>query len=198
MTASSSPVLGVDEAGFALAVHGGAGTIRRDQRLASRPVCYHEGLRRALETGREVLAGGGNALEAVTRTVAALEDDPLFNAGRGSVFTAAGTQEMDAAVMDGRNRRAGAVAGISGPRNPILAARAVMELSDHVLLIGQAALAFCREQGVAFAEPDYFFTAERLKALQDVLERRRGGLVADDDEQQIDGEVIEIRPIDGA
>jgi isoaspartyl peptidase/L-asparaginase-like protein (Ntn-hydrolase superfamily) len=80
MTASSSPVFGADQAGFALAVHGGAGTIRRDQRLASRLVFYHEGLRSALETGREVLASGGNALEAVTRTVAALEDDPLFNA----------------------------------------------------------------------------------------------------------------------
>ena len=114
MTVSSSPVFGADQAGFTLAVHGGAGTIRRDQRHASQPVFYHEGLRRALETGREVLAAGGNALDAVTRTVAAMEDDPLFNAGRGSVFTATGTQEMDAAVMDGRDRRAGAVAGGRG------------------------------------------------------------------------------------
>ena len=153
------------------------------------PASYHEGLRRALEAGREVLAAGGNALEAVTRAVAALEDDPLFNAGRGSVFTAAGTQEMDAAVMDGRNRRAGAVAGIFGPRNPILAARAVMELSDHVLLIGEGALAFCRQQGVAFADPGYFYTAERWKALQDELERRRRGLAEDDDEQRRHGTV---------
>jgi len=189
MTASSSPVFGADQAGFALAVHGGAGTIRRDQRLASRLVFYHEGLRIALETGREVLAAGGNALEAVTRTVAALEDDPLFNAGRGSVFTAAGTQEMDAAVMDGRNRRAGAVAGIFGPRNPILASRAVMELSDHVLLIGEGALAFCRQQGVAFADHGYFYTAERWRALQDELERRRRGLAEDDDEQRRHGTV---------
>jgi L-asparaginase / beta-aspartyl-peptidase len=193
MTASSSPVFGADQAGFALAVHGGAGTIRRDQRLASRLVFYHEGLRSALETGREVLASGGNALEAVTRTVAALEDDPLFNAdfnaGRGSVFTAAGTQEMDAAVMDGRNRRAGAVAGICGPRNPILAARAVMELSDHVLLISEGALAFCQQQGVAFADPGYFYTAERWRALQDELERRRRGLAEDDDEQRRHGTV---------
>jgi beta-aspartyl-peptidase (threonine type) len=189
MTASSSPALGADEAPFALAVHGGAGTIRRDERLASRPVSYHQGLRRALEAGREVLAAGGNALEAVTRAVAALEDDPLFNAGKGSVFTAAGTQEMDAAVMDGRDRRAGAVAGIFGPRNPILAARAVMERSDHVLLIGEGALAFCRRQGIAFADPGYFYTAERWKALQDELERRRCGLVEDDDEQRRHGTV---------
>jgi beta-aspartyl-peptidase (threonine type) len=105
----------------------------------------------------------------VTQAVAALEDDPLFNAGRGSVFTAAGTQEMDAAVMDGRDRRAGAVAGVLGPRNPILAARTVMEHSHHVLMIGDGALAFCRGQRVDFAEPSYFRTGERWRELQEVL-----------------------------
>ncbi|MBV8132179.1 MAG: isoaspartyl peptidase/L-asparaginase, partial [Alphaproteobacteria bacterium] len=120
-----------------------------------------------------ILAGGGSALDAVTRAVVALEDDPLFNAGRGSVFTAAATQEMDASVMDGRDHRAGAVAGIFGPRNPVLAARAVMEHSDHVLLIGEGALAFCREHNVAFAEPGYFATEERKRELRDALEKRR-------------------------
>jgi len=157
---------------FALAVHGGAGTIRRDEKSLSRTPSYHAGLRRALAAGRDVLAAGGSALDAVTRAVVALEDDPLFNAGRGSVFTAAGTQEMDASVMDGRDHRAGAVAGIFGPRNPVLAARAVMERSDHVLLIGEGALAFCREQRVAFAEPDYFSTEERRRELQHALEGR--------------------------
>ena len=101
---------------YALAIHGGAGTLapRRDERRAARP--YHAGLRRALAAGRDILAAGGSALDAVTAAVVALEDDPLFNAGRGAVFTAAGTQEMDAAVMDGRDRRAGAVAGIFGPK----------------------------------------------------------------------------------
>src|ERR1700686_3897514 len=111
----------------------------------------HVGLRFALAAGRSVLAGGGSALDAATAAVCALEDDPLFNAGRGAVFTRAGTQEMDAAVMDGHDRRAGAVAGICGPRNPVLAARAVMEKSPHALLIGEGALAFCRGQGLAFA-----------------------------------------------
>jgi L-asparaginase / beta-aspartyl-peptidase len=189
LTANRKPAIGDDEMGFALAVHGGAGTIRRDETLASRPASYHEGLRGALEAGRNVLAVGGTALDAVTRAVAALEDDSLFNAGRGSVFTAAGTQEMDAAVMDGRDCRAGAVAGIFGPRNPILAARAVMDHSDHVLLIGEGALAFCRQQGIAFADPGYFFTAERWKALQHELERRRCGLVEDDDEKRRHGTV---------
>ena len=123
--------------------------------------------------GRDVLVVGGSALDAVTRAVAALEDDPLFNAGRGSVFTAAGTQEMDASVMDGRDHRAGAVAGILGPRNPVLAARVVMECSPHVLLIGEGALAFCRQQRVPFAEPGYFSTEERLRELLEALEKRR-------------------------
>jgi L-asparaginase / beta-aspartyl-peptidase len=154
---------------YVLAVHGGAGTIRRDGPVLSRVSAYHQGLRDALAAGRDILAAGGCSLDAVTRAVAALEDDPLFNAGRGSVFTAAGTQEMDASVMDGRDRRAGAVAGIIGPQNPILAARAVMEHSHHVLLIGEGALAFCREQRVVFAQSDYFRSEERRRELQEAL-----------------------------
>jgi beta-aspartyl-peptidase (threonine type) len=160
--------------GFALAVHGGAGTIPRDEAGRSRATSCHDGLRRALTAGRGVLAAGGSALDAVTEAVAALEDDPLFNAGRGSVFTRAGTQEMDACVMDGTERRAGAVAGVLGPRNPVRAARAVMERSRHVLLIGEGALAFCRENGVAFCEPGYFHSEARWRELQRALERPGG------------------------
>jgi len=137
---------------------------------------YHHALRLALATGREILAAGGSALDAVTQAVVALEDDPLFNAGRGSVFSALGTHEMDAAVMSGSDRRAGAVAGILGPRNPILAARAVMERSRHVMLIGEGALAFCRQQDIAFAEPGYFYAEKRWFELQAELERRRRGV----------------------
>ena len=175
--------------GFALAVHGGAGTIRRDETTAAHAPSYHEGLHRALAAGRDVLAGGGNALDAVARATVVLEDNPLFNAGRGSVFTATGTQEMDAALMDGRDLRAGAVAAIFGPRNPILAARAVMEHSDHVLLVGEGALAFCREHGIAFAEPCYFYTEMRWRALHAELERRRRGLAEDDDAQRKHGTI---------
>src|SRR5712671_196190 len=160
------------DSGFALAIHGGAGTLRPDEAARSRAPSYHQGLRRALSVGRDILATGGNALDAVTQAVAALEDNPLFNAGRGSVFTIAGTQEMDASVMDGRDHGAGAVAGILGLRNPILGARAVMEHSHHVLLIGEGALAFCREQQVAFAEPGYFRTDERWRELQAALAER--------------------------
>jgi len=158
---------------FVLAVHGGAGTIDRNRSALDRAPSYHEGLRRALAAGRDALAAGGSALDAVTRAVVVLEDDPLFNAGKGSVFTAAGTQEMDAAVMEGRDHRAGAVAGIFGPRNPVLAARAVMEHSHHVLLIGEGALAFCREQHVPFAAPGYFSTEERLRELRNALGKRQ-------------------------
>jgi L-asparaginase / beta-aspartyl-peptidase len=168
--------------GFALAVHGGAGPIRRENANRSSMASHHEGLRRALAAGREILADGGSALDAVTEAVVALEDNPLFNAGRGSVFSATGKHEMDAAVMAGANHRAGAVAGILGPRNPILAARAVMERSNHVLLIGQGALAFCREQGIAFAEPRYFYSEKRRQELQTELDRRRRGCPARVDE----------------
>jgi L-asparaginase / beta-aspartyl-peptidase len=155
--------------GFALAVHGGAGTLRRSAMSAGRASHYNAGLRRALEAGRAVLAGHGSALDAVTAAVVALEDDELFNAGRGAVFTAAGTQEMDAAVMEGRDHGAGAVAGIFGPKNPILAARAVMAHSPHVLLIGDGALKLCRALGIEFADRDYFFTESRWRALQQSL-----------------------------
>src|SRR5439155_4395587 len=172
MDTREDPSIRGADARYALAVHGGAGTLRQDQAARSRAPSYHEGLRCALRIGRDILAAGGAALDAVTQAVVALEDDPLFNAGRGSVFTVAGTQEMDASVMDGRDHRAGAVAGILGLRNPILGARAVMEHSHHVLLIGAGALAFCREQHVAFAEPGYFRTDERWRELETALAER--------------------------
>jgi beta-aspartyl-peptidase (threonine type) len=174
---------------FSLAVHGGAGTLRRDAMDAARAGRYHDGLRRALAAGRDILEGGGRALDAVTAAVVALEDDPLFNAGRGAVFTAAGTQEMDAAVMDGRDRRAGAVAGICGPKNPVLAARAVMEHSPHVMLIGDGAAALARAQGLPFAGRDYFYTAARWGALQQTLASRQSSGPAADDAAQRHGTV---------
>src|SRR5438105_3356861 len=178
--------------GFALAVHGGAGTLRRGEMGEEQAAFYHAGLRFALSAGRDILAADGSALDAVTAAVIAFEDDPLFNAGRGAVFTAAGTQEMDAAIMEGRDHRAGAVAGICGPKNPVLAARAVMEHSPHVLLIGDGALAFCQAQGLAFADRGYFHTEARWRALQRTLERQRRGLTDDateDDEARRHGTV---------
>ncbi|CAH2601741.1 isoaspartyl dipeptidase proenzyme [Rhodovastum atsumiense] len=160
---------------FVLAIHGGAGTMSPETMTPEREAAYHGGLRAALLAGYRVLEQGGRALDAVTAAVMALEDDILFNAGRGAVYTTDGVQEMDAAVMDGRNRAAGAVAGICGPRNPVLAARAVMEQSEHVLLIGDGAMRFCREHGVAFVDPAYFACERRQEALRAELARRAAG-----------------------
>ncbi len=163
---------------FTLAVHGGAGTIDPASLTPQRRAAYRAGLARALQAGQAILADGGAALDAVTAAVCVLEDEPLFNAGRGAVYTSAGTQEMDAAIMDGRDRRAGAVAGLFGPKNPIRAARAVMERTEHVLLLGEGALAVARQAGLDFADGDYFFTEARWQALQETLKQRAAG--ADD------------------
>ena len=165
---------------YALAVHGGAGTIRRSDLTHEADRAYHAGLRRALDAGEAVLRDGGAAMDAVCAAVCALEDEPLFNAGRGAVFTSDGLQEMDAAVMDGRDRRAGAVAGVFGPRNPVLAARAVMERTRHVALIGPGALAVAREAGLPFEDAPYFFTQSRWDALRETLRLRAEGRVPED------------------
>lgn len=132
---------------------------------------------------------GGSAVDAVTEAVAALEDDPLFNAGRGAVFNAAGRMEMDAAIMDGRNRAAGAVSGVMGPRNPVRAARSVMDSSSAVLLSGDGALEFCRSAGLVLEPETYFHTERRWDALQRELERRRTGAPDDRDDSDRHGTV---------
>lgn len=158
-----------------IAIHGGAGTIRAREMTAEQEQAYRDGLTQALEAGRVVLERQGSAIDAVTAAVMALEDDPLFNAGRGAVYTTKRTQEMDAAIMDGRDRNAGAVAGIFGPRHPVLAARAVMEKTEHVMLAGDGANEFCREIGLEMKPAEWFFTERRMKALENEMERRRLG-----------------------
>lgn len=158
-----------------IAIHGGAGTIRAREMTAEQEQAYRDGLTQALEAGRVVLERQGSAIDAVTAAVMALEDDPLFNAGRGAVYTTKRTQEMDAAIMDGRDRSAGAVAGIFGPRHPVLAARAVMEKTEHVMLAGDGANEFCREIGLEMKPTEWFFTERRMKALENEMERRRLG-----------------------
>jgi isoaspartyl peptidase/L-asparaginase-like protein (Ntn-hydrolase superfamily) len=134
-----------------------------------------DALSEALAAGHRSLAAGGSAVDAVVAAVTVLEDDSQFNAGRGSVFNAAGRLEMDAALMDGRARNAGAIAGVCGPRNPIQAARAVMDRSPHALLAGEGALAFLRQAAVPFEEEAYFQTERRWRALQEKLARQRTG-----------------------
>ncbi|MHB1302545.1 MAG: isoaspartyl peptidase/L-asparaginase family protein [Acidiphilium sp.] len=160
---------------ISIAIHGGAGTIRPAELTEAMAEARHEGLRRALRAGWAVLAAGGAALDAVTEAVVALEDDPLFNAGHGAVLTDAGTIEMDAAIMNGADRLAGAVGGICGPRNPIRAARAVMETTPHVFMIGEGAHDVARAAGLRFEPPTYFETASRREALERELARRAAG-----------------------
>lgn len=148
-----------------LAIHGGAGTIRRSEMTRRREARYRAGLAAALRAGYAVLADGGASLDAVTAAVMALEDDPLFNAGRGAVLNAAGEHELDAAVMDGASGRAGAVAGVRRVKNPVLAARAVMERTPHVLLAGADADRFARAAGLTMVPLRYFSTPERARAL---------------------------------
>jgi beta-aspartyl-peptidase (threonine type) len=165
---------------YSLALHGGAGTILKSKMTPDLERAYHEGLARALDAGEAILRNGGPALEAVAAAVCALEDEPLFNAGRGAVFTADGKQEMDAAVMDGETRRAGTVAGIFGPRNPVRVAQAVMDHTDHIMLIGENALRIARDAGLPFEDAAYFFTQARWDALQETLAMRARGEQNDD------------------
>jgi beta-aspartyl-peptidase (threonine type) len=152
---------------FRLAIHGGAGAIARDKMTPEKEAAYRADLERALRTGHEVLKNGGTSLDAVEATIKVLEDSPLFNAGKGAVFTHDGRNELDAAIMDGATLKAGAVAALHRIKNPISLARLVMERSVHVLLVGDGAEQFAHEQGVAFVSPKYFWTPERWKALED-------------------------------
>jgi beta-aspartyl-peptidase (threonine type) len=159
--------------GWSLAIHGGAGGITRSDLSPAQEAAYRAGLSRALAGGSKVLDAGGPALDAVEAAIRFLEDDPLFNAGRGAVFTADGRNELDAAIMDGKTLAAGSVAGVTHTRHPIALARAVMEKSGHVMLIGAGAEAFGKTQGLEQAEPGYFFTEARWRALVKALQAQR-------------------------
>lgn len=151
---------------IALAIHGGAGTILKSSMTAEKEAAYLNALKVALHTGYTILKDGGSALDAVEKTVISLEDSPLFNAGKGSVFTAEGTHEMDASIMEGHQREAGAVCGVSGIKNPIHLARLVMDKSEHVLLSGSGAELFAEEMGCAKEEMAYFYDEYRYQQWQ--------------------------------
>ena len=161
---------------YSIAIHGGAGTILRQDLTPEAEAAYHQALDKALTAGYAVLLAGGSATDAVVTAVVQLENDPLFNAGCGSVFTNAGTHEMDAALMDGSTLAAGAVAGVTGVKNPVLLAQRVMTASDHVLLSGEGAAAFARAQGLAFADADYFFSQFRYDQWQQVKDEMKTAL----------------------
>lgn len=152
-----------------LAIHGGAGTILRSSMTAELQQQYEQGLQDALQAGYSVLQGGGSAVDAVQAAVVSLEDFPLFNAGRGSVFNNAGGHEMDASIMDGSSIDAGAVSGIRNVKNPVLLARTIMDKSEHVLLCGQGAEQFAKQQGLQFEDDTYFYVQHRYEQWQKAL-----------------------------
>jgi len=148
---------------FTIAIHGGAGTILKENLTAELEEAHRQGLQEALDAGYEVLMRGGTAIDAVKASVISLEDNILFNAGRGAVFTKDGTHELDAAIMDGSDLKCGAIAGIKNVRNPIDLAHRVMLHTDHILLAGAGASEFAKKQGIPHEPEDYFFSAYRYK-----------------------------------
>jgi beta-aspartyl-peptidase (threonine type) len=158
----------------AIAIHGGAGTISRREMSAAVEKRYRAALERALDAGRSVLANHGTSLDAVCAAVVVMEDSPLFNAGRGACYNSDEKHELDASVMEGATLRAGAVAAVSRIRNPVLAARAVMEQSRHVLLVARGAERFARKHGVRMAPAAYFHTGLRLAAVRQKLKGHHG------------------------
>lgn len=159
-----------------LVIHGGAGVIERSRMTPDKEKAIRAGLDSALTAGSAVLAKGGSALDAVEASVRVLEDDPNFNAGRGAVFNHDGTNELDASIMDGRTRAAGAVASATATRNPISLARAVMDKSPHVMLSGDGANRFSREQGLEQAGPEWFGIPERRQQLEEFKSKKVSAL----------------------
>ncbi len=163
---AANPDAAAAEPTYVLAIHGGAGTIRRSDLSPEREAEYRAKLEEALRAGHQVLSEGGSSLDAVIATLTILEDSPLFNAGKGAVFTHEGTVELDASIMDGATKNAGAVAGVKHIRNPITLARLVMEKSPHVMLTGDGAEEFARENGFEMVDNSYFYTEWRREQLE--------------------------------
>jgi beta-aspartyl-peptidase (threonine type) len=159
------------DARFRIVIHGGAGVIRKMAPEVEK--AYREKLTEALMAGHEVLKNNGSSLDAVVTSIKILEDSPLFNAGVGAVFTSEGTNDLDSSIMDGATLKAGAVAGLRRIKNPISLARMVMEKSPHVMMVGEGAEAFAKQQGVEWVDPKYFYTERRWKELQDIKKKEK-------------------------
>ena len=168
---------------YSIAVHGGAGTISKNKLTQDKEAQYTKGLEEALSAGEVILKAGGTSIEAVASAVRCLEDHPLFNAGKGSVFTFEGTHEMDAAIMCGKTLKAGSVAGIQSIKNPISLAKKIMDTSEFVFLSGQGAENFAREHQLEFESGDYFFTEDRFLQLQSARNGSRVQLDHADDKK---------------
>jgi beta-aspartyl-peptidase (threonine type) len=175
LTVVCAPALAVEPPPLAIAIHGGAGVIDPAKMTPQRAASYRAGLAAALDAGYAILERGGSSLDAVTAAVRTMEDDPQFNAGRGAVLNHEGDAELDAAIMDGRGPRAGAVAGVRHVKNPVELARLVMEKSPHVLLVAEGAEEFALEQGMVLVPRDYFRTEARIRELEEA--RHQAGQV---------------------
>ncbi|TDQ76708.1 beta-aspartyl-peptidase (threonine type) [Sphingobacterium yanglingense] len=167
-----------------LVIHGGAGTILKSKMTPEKEQAYTSALRASLQAGYDILKTGGSSEKAVEAAIHVMEDSPLFNAGKGAVFTHEGTNELDASIMKGKDGAAGAVAGVTTIKNPITAAIAVMEDSPHVMMVGQGAERFAKEQGIAQVDPSYFYTQERWDALQRILKEDSKAIELDHSDKQ--------------
>jgi beta-aspartyl-peptidase (threonine type) len=175
----AQPAVAEDAPKWSLAIHGGAGTLDPDKMTPERRAEYEAALQAALDAGAKVLAEGGSAMDAVKAAIIPMEDSPLFNAGKGAVFTWDGTNELDASIMDGRDRSAGAVAGVKTVKNPILLADTVRTQSEHVFLMGAGAEAFAAEKGFAVTPPEYFATPARRESLERLKAEKLSALDVD-------------------
>lgn len=175
----AQPALAEDAPKWSLAIHGGAGTLDPEKMTPEKRAEYEAALQAALDAGAKVLAEGGSAMDAVKAAIIPMEDSPLFNAGKGAVFTWDGTNELDASIMDGRDRSAGAVAGVKTVKNPILLADTVRTQSEHVFLMGAGAEAFAASKGFAVTPPEYFATPARREALERLKAEKLSALDVD-------------------
>jgi L-asparaginase / beta-aspartyl-peptidase len=175
----STTAFAQDAPKWSLAIHGGAGTLDPDKMTPEKRAEYEAALQAALDAGAKVLADGGSAMDAVKAAIIPMEDSPLFNAGKGAVFTWDGTNELDASIMDGRDRSAGAVAGVKTVKNPILLADTVRTQSEHVFLMGAGAEAFAAEKGFAVTPAEYFATPARREALERMKAKQLSALDVD-------------------
>ena len=175
----SQPALAEGAPKWSLAIHGGAGTLDPKAMTPEKRAAYEADLQRALDAGSKILAEGGDAMDAIKAAILIMEDSPLFNAGKGAVLTWDGTAELDASIMDGRDRSAGAVAGVKTVRNPILLADRVRTDSDHVMLMGAGAEAFALDKGFAVTPQDYFITPMRVEALERMKAKKLSALDVD-------------------
>lgn len=175
----AQPALAEDAPKWSLAIHGGAGTLDPKAMTPEKRAAYEADLQRALDAGSKILAEGGAAMDAIKAAIVIMEDSPLFNAGKGAVFTWDGTNELDASIMDGRDRSAGAVAGVKTVKNPILLADTVRTQSEHVFLVGKGAEDFAVSKGFAVTPPEYFATEARREALERLKAERLSALDVD-------------------